>query len=89
MIKLWQAIKFVSRLQGWFHIWKSLWGAWLAQSVKGLTLTSAQVTISRLLGFNPTLGLCADSAESAWDSLSPCLPVPPPLTLFIFLKTNK
>ena len=43
--------------------------------------------------FEPRIGLCADSAESAWDSLSPSLSAPPQLahtyTNTLSLKINK
>ena len=53
-------------------------GRLVAQSVKRLTLdfsSGHDLTISE---FEPCVGLCADSAEPAWDSLSPpcCLPLP-------------
>ena len=53
----------------------------MAQSVKHPT--SAQVTISRSLSLNPTLGsvLTAQSLEPASDSVSPSLSAPPPLAL--------
>ena len=46
------------------------WGAWVAQSVKRLTL--AQVMISRIMSSSPTSGsvLTAPSLESASDSVS-------------------
>ena len=57
------------------------WGAWVAQSVKRLTL--ARVMISQFVGLNPTLGsvLTARSLEPASDSLSPSLSAPPLLSL--------
>ena len=41
----------------------NFWGTWVAQLVKGPT--SAQVMISRftVCGFEPRVGLCADSSE--------------------------
>ena len=56
-------------------------------TVKHLTL--AQAMILRFVGSSPRIGLCADSAEPAWDSLSPSLSAPPPLTLSLSLKINK
>ena len=55
--------------------------AWVAQSVKRLTL--ARVMISWTLGSNPTSGsvLTAQSLESASDSVFPSLSTPPLLTL--------
>ena len=57
------------------------WGAWVAQSVKHLTLT--QVMISRSVSSSPASGsvLTAQSLEPASDSLSPSLSAPPPLML--------
>ena len=43
---------------GWLH-WLSVW-----------LLVSAQVMISQFCEFEPCIGLCAGSAEPAWDSLS-------------------
>ena len=70
---------------------------WLScLSVRILIL--AQVVIS-VYEFEPHIGLCADSVEPAWDSLSlssslplPCslsFPVSLSLSLFSSLKTNK
>ena len=33
-------------------------------------------------------GLCADSVEPAWDSLSPSLSGPPPMSTLIYLKNK-
>ena len=40
-------------------------------------LVSAEVMSLRFREFEPLIGLCADSAESAWDALSPSLSVSP------------
>ena len=57
-------------------------GAPGAQLVKCPTLDLAQVMISRFVGSSPTsVGLCVDSSEPAWDSLSPPLSAPPLLSL--------
>ena len=52
-------------------------GAWVAQVVK--RLTSAQVMISRLVGSSPASGsvLTAQDLESALDSASSSLSLPP------------
>ena len=57
---------------------------WLSRLSVRLSV-SAQVMISQLRKFEPLLGLCADSAEPAWDS--PSIPVssPPPLILSLSL----
>ena len=60
-------------------------GICVAQSVKHLT--SAQVTISRFVSWSPVLGsvLTAWNLESASDSVSLFLSVPPQLTLCLSL----
>ena len=64
-------------------------GAWVAQSVE--RLTSAQVTISRLVSSSPTLGsvLTAQSLEPASGSLSPSLSAPPLLMLSLSLSLSQ
>ena len=59
-----------------FKFWFSGPPGWLSLLSVPL-LVSAQVMISRLREFKPCVGLCADSTEPAWDSLS----APPPLAL--------
>ena len=66
------------------------WGTWVAQSVERLTL--AQVMILWSVSSSPTLGSVqtAQSLEPASDSVSPSLPAPPLLTLFLsFSPQNK
>ena len=46
-------------------------GAWVAQSVKRLTLGFGSGYDLVVCGFEPHIGLCADSVEPVWDSLSP------------------
>ena len=67
---------------------KSLWGAWVAQSIK--RLTSAQGMISQFMGLSPASGsvLTAQSLEPASDSMSPSLSVPL-LLAFCLSKINK
>ena len=58
----------------------------MAQLVKHLTLGFSSGGDLVVREFEPHIGLCADSAEPAWDSLSPS-PAPHPLpvlTLFFF-----
>ena len=69
-------------------------GAWVAQLVEHPILGfSGQVL--KFPGFEPHIGLCADSREPAWDSLSPSVSAPPPLalththTLSLSLSQNK
>ena len=59
----------------------------MAQLVKCLTLDVDSGRDLMVCEFKPRVGLRADSAESAWDSLSPSLSAPPPLVLS--LKINK
>ena len=57
-------------------------GAWVAQSVKCLTLdySSSHDPAGHEIGSH--IGLCTDSVEPGWDSLSSVsLPAPPLLTL--------
>ena len=64
----------------------------MAQSVKHRLLISAQVMISLVVHeIEPRVGLCADSREAAWDSLSPSLYLSPAFSLFLSLslKINK
>ena len=63
------------------------WGAWVAQSVKHLTLDFSSGHDLMVHEIEPHCGLCADSVEPAWDSLSPSLSAPPMHTLS--LKINK
>ena len=56
---------------------KTEWGAWVAQYVKHPALGSSSGHVPTVCGLGPHTGLCADSMESAWDSL------------FIPLKINK
>ena len=46
------------------------WGTWVAQSVKHLTLGFGSGHHLTIHEFEPLIGLCADSLELAWDSLS-------------------
>ena len=56
----------------------------MAQSVKRLTLDFDSCHDLTVGEFEPRVRLCADSAEPAWDSLSPSLPLSLPS-----LKINK
>ena len=68
-----------------------LWGAWGAQSAKHLTLDFGSGHNLVVHEFKPHIGLCADSAEPAWDSLSTLLSASSPfsLSLSLSLKLNK
>ena len=63
-------------------------GPWVAQLVK--RPTSAQVMISQFVSSSPASGsvLTAQSLETASDSVSPHLSIPPLLTLFVSLSLN-
>ena len=64
------------------EIWKNR-GTWAAQSFERLTLGFSSGHDLTVHEFKPRIGLCTDSVEPAWDSLS--LPLPPPP----LLKINK
>ena len=50
-------------------------GLLVAQSVKHLTLDFGSGHDLIVCGLEPHPGLCAESVEPAWDSLSPSLPL--------------
>ena len=56
------------------------------QSVKRLTLDFSSGPDLMVRELEPHIGLCTDSVEAAWDSLSPSLSVPPPLMLPLSFK---
>ena len=64
-------------------------GAWVAQSVKHLTL--AQIMISWFMSLSPVLGslLTAQNLEPASDSVFPSLTAPPLLTLCLSVSLSK
>ena len=66
-------------------------GAWMVQSVEHLTLDFGSGHDLTVCGFEPHIGPWADSAEPAWDSLSPSLSLsaPPPLAPSLSLKIKK
>ena len=61
----------------------SVWGTWVAQSVKRLTW--AQVRISQFMSLSPASGsvLTTQSLEPASDSVSPSFPALPQLMFFV------
>ena len=59
------------------------WLSWLSLQL----LISAQVMISQVHEFEPHVGLCADSVQPAWDSLS--FSLCPSFTLPLSLSQNK
>ena len=64
---------------------EKLGGSWVAQSIKHLTFGFRSGRDLTVRGFESCVGLLADSAESAWDSLSLSLSLsaPPPLSLSV------
>ena len=58
-----------------------IWGALVAQSIERPTLGFGSGHDLMVRGSEPHFGLCTDSEEPAWDTLSPSLSAPPPLTL--------
>ena len=69
----------------------SLGGTWVAQSVTNPTLGFGSGHNLTVGGIKPRVGLCADSMEPAWDSLSPSFSAPPLLvfSLSVSLKISK
>ena len=65
---------------------EALRGTWVAQAVKRLDFSSGHRLTVVGSGIEPCLGLCTDSTEPAWDSLSPPLSVPPLLSLSLSLS---
>ena len=63
--------------------------AWVAQSVKQRTLDFGSGHDLTVSDFKPRMGLCADGAQPAWDSLSPCLSAPSLLPLSLSLSKIK
>ena len=60
----------------------------MAQAVKRLSLDFGSGHDLTTREFETRVGLCADSAETAWDSLSPSLSGPPSFVLSLS-KINK
>ena len=58
---------------------ETTWGPWVAQLVKLLSLDFSLGHDLVVHEIKPCVRLCADSAEPAWDSLSPCLSARPSL----------
>ena len=52
-------------------------GAWVVQFIKRRTLDFSSGPDLAVCEFEPCVGLCTDSAEPAWDFLSPSLSAPP------------
>ena len=64
-------------------------GAWVARSVKCPTLDFGSGHDLIVRGFEPHIGLCAVSAEPAWNSISPPLSAPPLLLCLSLALSNK
>ena len=60
----------------------------MAQSVKHPTLDFGSGHDLMVLEFKPCIGLCADSTEAAWDSVSLSLSAPSPLALSLSLSLS-
>ena len=66
-----------------------IWGAWVARSVKCMTLdfhSDHDLMVHRI---EPCIGICRDSAEPAWDSHSLHLLLYSAPALLLSLKINK
>ena len=61
----------------------------MAQAVRHLTLDLGSGHDLIVCGFEPRIGLCADGAEPAWDSVSLSLSAPSTHSLSLPLKINK
>ena len=64
-------------------------GAWVAESVKRLTLDLGSGHDLIVCEFEPRIGFCADGMEPAWDSVSPSLCLSCACALSLSLKINK
>ena len=66
-------------------------GTWVAQFAKHLILDFGSGHDLIVWGIGPRVVLCADSAQPAWDSLSPCLSASPPFVhaFSLSLSQNK
>ena len=52
----------------------AVWGTWVAQWIKHLTLALASGHDFTVGEMEPLVGLCTDSAEPAWRSVFSCVP---------------
>ena len=64
------------------------WGAWVAQSVKNLTLDLGSGNDLMVHETEPHVGLCTNGAELAWDSLSLPLSLPLPCSHSLSLSLS-
>ena len=80
---------FTSFLQAFLQSWCKKCrhrGSWGTQSVKCPTRAFSSGRDLTVCGTEPRVGLCTDSTEPAWDSLSPSLSAPTPLSLSLSLS---
>ena len=85
---VWIEIGDVSRTHNFFKLPTSQ-STWVAQSVKGPALGFGSGHDLTVRETDSHLGFCADSMESAWDSLPPSLSAPPPLAYSLSLSLSK
>ena len=64
-------------------------GTWVAHLAKCPTHDFNSGHDLMVRGIKPHIGLCADSSEPAWDSLSPSLSLPHVHSLSLSLSQNK
>ena len=64
-------------------------GVWVTQLVRYMTLDFGSGHGFMVCEFKPHVGLCTDSMEPAWDSLSPSHSAPPPLMRAFVVSQNK
>ena len=64
---------------------RTFWGSWVAESVTHPAVDFSAWHDLMVCEFEPPVGLCADSTEPAWDSLS----APPPLVPFLSLSLSQ
>ena len=65
------------------------WGVWVTPWVACLTLDFDSGHDLTVHGIEPHIGLCTDTAEPAWDSLSPSLSAPPLFSLSLSKRIHK
>ena len=66
-----------------------IWSAWVAHWVERLALGFGSGHDLTVHGFKSCEGLCTDSKELAWDSLSVCLSLSLPLPCLCFLSLSQ
>ena len=72
------------RRKAWFgSSYRGAGGTWVAQFIRRPALDFGSSHDLTVRGFEPHVGLCADSMGRACDSLSPSLSAPSPVFLFL------